>query len=79
MLCVIRVWTMPKHREETVRRVLPIGSENVQRRLDLQAGEGTSAQRDPPVRRPRVHARVPAPHPGSGLIQTTPPETPWRT
>ena len=26
---------MPKHREENVRRVLPTGSENVQRRLDL--------------------------------------------
>ena len=63
---------MPKHREENVRRVLPIGSENVRHRLDLQAGEGTSAQPDPPVRRPRVHARVPAPHPESGPIQTTP-------
>ena len=40
---------MPKHREEKVRRVLPTGSENVRRRLDLEAGEGTSAQRDPPV------------------------------
>ena len=58
--------------EETVRRVLPTGSENVRRRLDLEAGEGTSAQRDPPVRRPRVDARVPAPHPGSGPSQTTP-------
>ena len=63
---------MPKHREEHVRRVLPIGSENVQRRLDLEAGEGTSAQHDPPVRRPRVHDRVPASHSGSGPIQTTP-------
>ena len=63
---------MPKHREENVRRVLPIRSENVRRRLDLVAGEGTSAQRFPPVRRPRVCARVPAPHPGSGPIQTTP-------
>ena len=72
MLCVIRLWTMPKHREEHVRRVLLIGSENVWRRLDLEAGEGTSAQRDPPVRRPRVHDLVPAPHPGSGPIQTTP-------
>ena len=63
---------MPKHREENVRRVLPTESENVRRRLDLEAGEGTSAQRNPPVRRPRVDARVPAPHPGSGPIQTTP-------
>ena len=44
----------------------------MRRRLDLQAGEGTSAQPDPPVRRPHVRARVPAPHPGSGPIQTTP-------
>ena len=72
MLCVKRVWIMPKRHEENVRRVLPIGSENVRRRLDLEAGEGTSAQLDPPVRRPRVHDRVPAPHPGSGPIQTTP-------
>ena len=32
---------MPKHREEKVRRVLPTESENVHRRLDLEAGEGT--------------------------------------
>ena len=38
---------MPKHREEYVRRVLPIGSENVRRRLDVEAGVGTSAQRAP--------------------------------
>ena len=63
---------MPKHREEKVRRVLPTGSENVRRRLDLKSGEGKSAQRDPPVRRLRVNARVPAPHPRSGPIQTTP-------
>ena len=63
---------MPKRREENVRCVLPIGSENVRCRLDLEAGEGTSAQLDPPVRCPRVHDRVPAPHPGSGPIQTTP-------
>ena len=62
---------MPKHREEKVRRVLPTGSENMRCRLDLEAGEGTSAQRDPPVRRPCLDARVPAPHPGSGPIQTT--------
>ena len=58
---------MPKRREENVRRVLPIGSENVRCRLDLEAGEGMSAQLDHPVRRPRVHCRVPASHPGSGL------------
>ena len=52
--------------------MLPTGSENVRRRLDLEAGEGTSAQRDPPVQCPRVDARVPAPPPGSGAIQTTP-------
>ena len=63
---------MPKRCEEKVRRVLPTGSENVRRRLDLEAGEGTSAQRDPPVRRPRVDARVPALTYGSGAIQTTP-------
>ena len=38
----------------------------------MEAGEGTSAQRDAPVRRPHVVARVPAPPPGSGAIQTTP-------
>ena len=39
---------MPKRREVHVRRVLPTGSENVRRRLDVEAGEGTSAQRAPP-------------------------------
>ena len=63
---------MPKRREVHVRRVLPTGSENVRRRLDVEAGEGTSAQRPPPVQRSRVHDRVPASHPVSGPIQTTP-------
>ena len=63
---------MPKRREEHVRRVLPIGSEIVRRRLDVEAGEGTSAQRAPAVQRSRVHDHVPASHPGSGPIQTTP-------
>ena len=63
---------MPKCREVHVRRVLPTVSENVRRRLDVEAGEGTSAQRAPPVQRPHVYDRVPASHPGSGPIQTTP-------
>ena len=63
---------MPKRREEKIRRVLPTGSENVRRRLDLEAGEGTSAHCDPPVRCPCVDARVRAPHAGSGPIQTIP-------
>ena len=63
---------MPKRREVHVRRVLPTGSENVRRRLDVEAREGTSEQRAPPVQRHRVHDRVPASHPGSGPIQTTP-------
>ena len=63
---------MPKRCEVHVRRVLPTGSENVRRRLDVEAGEGTSAQRAPPVQSSRVHDRVPASHPVSGPIQTTP-------
>ena len=49
---------MAEHRDDHERHILPIGSENVRRRLIVDPGEGPSTQPDVPVR-PRGVVRQP--------------------
>ena len=63
---------MSRRPQEHVRRVLPLGS-RARRVLDLDAGEGPSAQPDQPRDLPRVRdGQSQTQESASGVIQTTP-------